>query len=232
MSAWAVIPARFGSTRLPGKPLAQIAGRPMVQHVWERVVASGCFARVLVATDDERIAHAASGFGAEVRLTGPARSGTARVALAVGEGRPELVVNVQGDLPLVSGADLRTLVQAAASQPVTTLAVRGSGRSDLGPEHVRVILGAGGRATDFCRHGACTWMHVGLYAFRPGALREAVWAPQTARTQKTSLEQLAWLDAGLTIEVAEASERPYAVDTPRQLEHVRALVDGSRTGVT
>lgn len=246
----AVIPARFGSTRLPGKPLIDLGGRPMIQHVHERVLASGA-AEVVIATDDERIRAAALGFGAEVQMTSAAHaSGTdrlAEVALRRGWKEQDVVVNVQGDEPLLPPALVRqcaALLVADAGADIATLATPIESLEEfLDPAVVKLVRRADGRALYFSRapipwhrDGAVGGLatqgefrgalrHLGLYAYRVGALqRLAVTAPSSLE-QAEKLEQLRALQLGMGIIVGEALERPGpGVDTEHDLARVRALL--------
>src|SRR5512142_1038405 len=150
----AVIPARYSSTRFPGKPLASIAGRPMVAHVVERAREAACFDEVLVATDDERIARAAAAAGARPVRTGECRSGTDRVAQAVRHEAAAVVLNVQGDEPALPPANLRLVAEflrAHPDAPMATLALPGT-PEDLGnPNVVKVVCDLQGRALYFSR---------------------------------------------------------------------------------
>jgi 3-deoxy-manno-octulosonate cytidylyltransferase (CMP-KDO synthetase) len=196
----------------------------VVQLVGDRGAAAGVFDRILVATDDARIEGVARRFGAEVVRTGAAPSGTHRVALAVGDARPDVVVNVQGDQPLLDPDHLRALVGTTHEHAIATAMAPFGGGVDPGEAVVRVIPAADGRAADFRRSGPARWVHVGLYAFWGDALRCAVAAPRTERTRRADLEQLAWMDAGLPIHLVPVDRCPPGVDTSAQLEQVRALL--------
>lgn len=246
----AVIPARYASTRLPGKPLADLGGRPMVQRVHERVVASGA-AEVIVATDDERVRDAALAFGAEVQMTSPEHpSGTdrlAEVALQRGWRDADVVVNVQGDEPLLPPALVRqcaALLAADAGADLATLATPVLSLEEfLDPAAVKVVRRADGRALYFSRapipwhrdaapaglasqrEHAGALRHLGLYAYRVGALRRLAAAPPSPLEQAEKLEQLRALELGMGIVVGIALERPGpGVDTPADLARVRRLL--------
>lgn len=244
------IPARQGSTRLPGKVLAPIAGKPMLQWVHERACASGTRS-VWIATDDPAIAAAARAFGAEARMSSAAHaSGTDRLAeLAASEGWPEadIVVNLQADEPLMPPALIRQVARLLASDPqasIATLATPVQSLEEfLDPNAVKVVCGAQGRALYFSRSpipwnrdGAPTGLasqrvfagsmrHVGIYAYRVGALRRLAALAPTPLEQAEKLEQLRALEHGLLIRVAEAEERPGPdVNTAEDLERVTALL--------
>lgn len=221
MGAWAVLPARLDSRRLPGKVLADLDGRAMLEHVWRRVQLAECFERIFVATDSERVAEVARAFGAEVVLTGAAESGTARVAQAVGDvGVP--VVNVQADQPLLDPSHLAALVAGMADGQVTTLVAPGAG-DPSDPARVKVELDAAGFATAFTRTWAgpprSWWVHAGVYGFAPGMLGRCVAAPPPPVSE--DLEQLAWLHAGIPIRAVHVDRVAQSVDTPADLALMR-----------
>jgi 3-deoxy-manno-octulosonate cytidylyltransferase (CMP-KDO synthetase) len=244
------IPARRGSTRLPGKVLAPIVGKPMLQWVHERACASGARS-VWIATDDPAIVAAARAFGAQARLTSAAHaSGTDRIAeLAAIERWPDadIVVNVQADEPLIPPALIRQVADLLASDPhaaIATLATPVQSLEEfLDPNAVKVVSDAQGRALYFSR-APIPWSrdgapggpgsqrvfagarrHVGIYAYRAGALRQLAALAPTALEQTEKLEQLRALDHGLLVRVADAEERPGPdVNTAGDLERVTALL--------
>jgi len=240
-----VIPARFDSSRLPGKVLLPLAGKPMLQWVYERARACGA-AEAIIATDDERIAVAARGFGAEVAMTARAHlSGTdriAEVAASRGWGDGDIVVNLQGDEPLIPPAIIDQVAKLLAIHPradIATLAVKVETPADFNdPNNVKVACDATGRALYFSRApipwnrdapatltGACL-RHVGIYAYRVAALRKLAALPPGRLELIEKLEQLRALENGLEIRVALAMERPLAdVNTAADLERAeRALL--------
>jgi 3-deoxy-manno-octulosonate cytidylyltransferase (CMP-KDO synthetase) len=248
----AVIPARYASTRLPGKPLADIAGKPMIQHVHERVAASGA-AEVIVATDDERVAGACARFGAEVQMTSSSHaSGTdrlAEVASRRGWSPGEIVVNVQGDEPLLPPSLVRQAAALLGADPGADIATLGtpilSLEEFLDPAVVKVVRRADARALYFSRAPipwhrddapagfttqrsfAGAWRHLGLYAYRVAALQRLAAASPAPVEQAEKLEQLRALYLGMAITVGEALERPGpGVDTPEDLQRIRALLGG------
>jgi len=246
-----VIPARYASTRLPGKPLLELAGKPMLQHVWERAGRAHAL-EVVVATDDERIARAADAFGARVCMTDPTHaSGTERIAEVIevmGWPDDEIVVNLQGDEPLMPPALLdqvaRDLEHHEAAD-VATLATHLESPDQLfDPSVVKVVLDGKGYALYFSRapvpwdRDAMAWgeaptmetvrghlRHIGLYAYRAGFVREYVkWRPSELERQE-ALEQLRVLWHGRRIHVSMAAEAPAAgVDTPEDLARVETLL--------
>ncbi len=240
-----VIPARFDSSRLPGKALLPLAGKPMLQWVHERAKACGA-AEVCVATDDDRIATAARGFGADVAMTSRSHtSGTdriAEVAITRGWKDEDIVVNVQGDEPLIPPAvidQVAQLLAANARADIGTLAVKIESIADLGdPNVVKAACDAGGRALYFSRAPIpfnrdapatvppAALRHVGIYAYRVSALRKLSKLQPSRLEQIEKLEQLRALENGMEIRVALAVERPLAdVNTAADLERAeRALL--------
>jgi 3-deoxy-manno-octulosonate cytidylyltransferase (CMP-KDO synthetase) len=248
-----VIPARYASTRLPGKALLPLAGRPMIQWVCERAASSGA-AEVLVATDDERIVAACAAFGMRAVLTSPAHpSGTDRIAEVArqrGWDPRDIVVNVQGDEPLVPPAAIAQVARLLAEHEgahVATLAAPVESLAEfLDPNAVKVVADRAGRALYFSRapipwdrdHAAGALAsqssyagarrHIGLYAYRVEALARLAALPPTPLERLEKLEQLRALENGLVIQVADACERPPAgVDTSGDLERVLAHLESS-----
>lgn len=247
-----VIPARYASTRLPGKPLRLLAGKPMVQHVHERAMAAGA-REVVIATDDARIVEACRSFGADVALTDPAHpSGTdrlAEVARQRGWSDEEIVVNVQGDEPLLPSANVAQAAALLAADAGAAIATLGtpirSLHEFLDPNVVKVVSAANGRALYFSRApipwsrdtapaglaSQTAWgkalRHVGLYAYRCGALRQlAAWSPSPLELAE-KLEQLRALENGLAIAVAVAREVPGpGVDTEEDARAAERLLRG------
>jgi 3-deoxy-manno-octulosonate cytidylyltransferase (CMP-KDO synthetase) len=240
-----VIPARFDSSRLPGKALLPLAGKPMLQWVHERARQSRA-AEIFVATDDERISTAATGFGAHVVMTARSHvSGTDRIAeVAVSRGWSDdtIVVNVQGDEPLIPPAVINQVAELLAANPradIATLAAKIDNAADLAdPNQVKVACDATGRALYFSRAPIpfnrdapatltpASLRHVGIYAYRVAALRKLASLPASRLELIEKLEQLRALENGLEIRVALAVERPLAdVNTAADLERAeRALL--------
>lgn len=253
MSFVVVIPARYASTRLPGKPLADIHGKPMVQHVVEKALQSGA-ERVIVATDDERVQQALAPFAAaagfEVCMTSPDhQSGTERLAEVCrhyGFAADTIIVNVQGDEPLIPPAIIRQVADnlAAASAPMATLSVPiRDAEEAFNPNAVKVVTDREGYALYFSR-ASIPWdrdrfaqsceqigdhyqRHIGIYAYRAGFIQRYVdWAPSVLE-QVEALEQLRVLWYGEKIHVAQALQAPpVGVDTQADLDKVRALLAG------
>ena len=223
----AVIPARHAATRFPGKPLALLWGKPMVRHVWERARAARGIDRLVIATDDERIAAAARGFGAEVELTSPdCPSGTDRAA-EVARRCPEfaIVLNLQGDEPELDSEAVATLVSGLRAAPDVRMATLAHREADAdamrSPNVVKVGVDARGFAVYFTRGaappGSVPLRHVGVYGFTRDFLLEfASWPPGT-RERAERLEQLRALERGVKIRVYESATAFAGVDTPEQL---------------
>ena len=242
--AIAVIPARYSATRLPGKPLVSLAGKPMIQRVWERTRQAKLITRVIIATDDERILKAASGFGAEAVMTrSEHRTGTERVAeVAVhfAGGGEQVFVNVQGDEPLVEPDAIDTLVEAIESEDgisVATLMVPIAKPADImDPNIVKVVLDFDGNALYFSR-APIPWVrdrdapvhaqhmkHLGLYAFRSAALLDFPTLPLGDLERVEQLEQLRWMENGYKIRVAETQHDSVSVDVLEDVARVELLL--------
>jgi 3-deoxy-manno-octulosonate cytidylyltransferase (CMP-KDO synthetase) len=244
-----IIPARFGSTRLPGKPLLEIAGKPMIQHVVERASQATLVERVMVATDDQRIVDAVQGFGGEAVMTSPdCRSGTDRIAEVVRTmSGVDIVVNVQGDEPLIPPTMIDAAIKPLWNDPlmlVGTLVRRISRSEELNdPAVPKVALDRNGRCLFFTRtpipYGREfpreAWLdhhtyyrHIGIYVFRRSFLLRFASLDQTPLERAEQLEQLRILEHGYSIHAAVTEEESLAVDTPADLERVRGIME-SRT---
>lgn len=254
MSFYVVIPARYASTRLPAKPLKEIAGKPMIQHVYERACASGA-REVIIATDDTRIEVAARVFGARVCLTSTAHnSGTDRlqeVARQLGLAASDIVVNVQGDEPLIPAAVIDQVAANLAAMPEASVATLSEPIHSLAdfrnPNIVKVVADHAGRALYFSRapipwprdhfanadvkdlpEGFPCQRHIGIYAYRVDLLDRFVTWPQAPLEKIESLEQLRVLWQGAVIHVAEACAAvPGGVDTEEDLIRVRKILKAS-----
>jgi 3-deoxy-manno-octulosonate cytidylyltransferase (CMP-KDO synthetase) len=238
VSAVAIIPARFESTRLPGKPLADIAGRPMVEHVYRRAAAARSISRVIVATDDERIAAAVKRFGGEAVMTAAThQSGTDRLAEIARTLEANVIVNVQGDEPMLDPAMIDEAVAPLAADPaieMSTLRRRVEDPRELDNPHVvKVVVDRDGFAMYFSRAAipfmrtrepaADAWRHVGLYVYRRDCLLRIAALPPTPLERAEGLEQLRALEHGIRIRVVETMYDTIGVDTPADLERVRQL---------
>lgn len=246
-----VIPARFAASRLPGKPLLAVGDRPLIQWVWQCARASGA-ASVIIATDDVRIRDAARGFGAECLMTSPQHaSGTdriAEVARTKGFAADDIVVNLQGDEPMMPPTAVKKIAEALNARPqidiATAVAPIQSLAEFLDPSCVKALRARDGQALYFSRapvpwprddaaagkplRFAGAWRHIGIYAYRVGSLlRFASWPP-TPLEETEKLEQLRALEHGMRIHLVALSEAPPAgVDTPEDLERVRAVLIGA-----
>lgn len=242
----AIIPARYASTRFPGKPLAMLAGKPVIQRVYEQV--AGVLDDALVATDDERILEAVHAFGGKAVMTSPDhRSGTDRCREAYEKqgGRFDVVVNVQGDEPFVRPAQLE-LLKSCFDDPATDIATlvkpfaEADGLAALeNPNSPKVVLDAKSRALCFSRSVIPylrgvereQWLarhtfykHIGLYAFRTEALLAVTSLPPSPLERAESLEQLRWLENGYRIGVGISEDETIGIDTPEDLEKAEAFL--------
>jgi 3-deoxy-manno-octulosonate cytidylyltransferase (CMP-KDO synthetase) len=239
-----LIPARMASTRLPGKPLAEIAGEPMIVHVLRRAQAAA-IGPVVVATDSAAIAAAVEKSGGRAVMTRPDHaSGSDRIYEALGQvdpnGRADIIVNVQGDLPTLVPAEIKAALAPLADPAVdiTTLAAEIDHEPDrTNPNVVKVVGTPVGparlRALYFTRatapHGAGPlYHHIGLYAYRRAALERFVKLPPSPLEQREKLEQLRALEAGMRIDVAIVETVPLGVDTPEDLARARAMLEQDR----
>ena len=235
MKSLIVIPARYGSTRFPGKSLARINGRPMIQWVWEAASRTRLSEQVVVATDDDRIADVAAKFGADVVMTKKSHgSGTDRMAEVADKIPAQLYVNVQGDEPLLSPTAVDDLIRGMMESPrvpIGTLAHRIESEAEWrSAEVVKVVCDRHNEALYFSRSplpflrtfnsNARLLRHVGIYAFRARALETFVSLKQSALELAESLEQLRALEYGMTIQVIETKYRCLGVDTPADLAEV------------
>lgn len=235
-----IIPARWASSRFPGKPLGLIDGKPMVEWVYRRVAFS--LARAIVATDDERVFRAVQDFGGEVMMTSPDhQSGTDRCAEVVRKLEatcelPEVVINVQGDEPFVSVADLRRLARSFSNPEVSISTLVREFQASEEVENAnwpKVVLDARGFALFFSRSVIpyarnaealmqySRWKHIGVYAFRPQTLLEVSELPVSTLERVEGLEQLRWLEAGYRVFTVPTRHEGLSVDTPEDLEMAR-----------
>jgi len=239
-----VIPARFGSTRLPGKPLVNLAGKPMVQRVYERAKEARSATRVIVATDDERIVKAVESFGGEARMTRPGhRTGTERIAEVAAHTEGDVFVNVQGDEPLLDPQAVDTAVGALLEEPVAAIATVAvpikTPQDIMDPNVVKTVLDFDGNALYFSR-APIPWVrdstshsvvrhlkHLGLYVFQRDALLEYPTLPQGELERIEQLEQLRWMENGWKIRVREVEHDAVSVDVPADVERVEKLLEPS-----
>jgi len=236
-----VIPARYGSTRLPGKPLADIAGKPMVQHVYERALQVSNANDVVIATDDERVAEAVRAFGGRYVMTSPDHpSGTDRLAEVMQEVDADIYINLQGDEPLVRPADIESLASgmlADAGVSVGTLCHPIEEDEAHNPNTVKVVLATNGNALYFSRspipyprdnEAASYLKHVGVYAYRRDVVAKYSALPQPMIEHAEKLEQLRLMAAGYCIRAYIVEPTGPGVDTPECLAQVRALITGQQ----
>jgi 3-deoxy-manno-octulosonate cytidylyltransferase (CMP-KDO synthetase) len=238
----AIIPARYASTRLPGKALADLDGRPMIEHVYRRVSAARGLSDVIVATDDLRIATRVHDFGGKVRLTKATHaSGTDRLAEVVASMDCDVVVNVQGDEPLIDPRSIDELTAPFADPAVqmTTLFRRIQDPSELNnPNITKVVIDRGGfalyfsrAAIPFVRDPRGGWpplyRHIGLYAYRRSTLLVLASLDPTPLERAEALEQLRALEHGIRIKAIETRHESFEVNTPEDLEQVRRLLTTS-----
>ena len=250
-----MIPARYASTRLEGKALADIAGKPMIQHVYERSAQAESLDDVLVATDDERIAQIVSGFGGRYEMTATThRSGTDRLAEVAARTDCDVIVNIQGDEPMIEPEAIDAAVQPfleGAGERFGTIATRISDiREHLEPSTVKVVVDQSGHALYFSRapipyfrldhdeawpadrsrqhpvSGVWPLKHIGLYAYTRETLLWYAGLEPTPLEQTEKLEQLRALENGCPIRVVEVDYSPIGVDTPEDLERVRHIMTG------
>ena len=234
-----VIPARYGSTRFPGKPLAVIAGKPMIQWTCEKAAASKADI-VIVATDDARIKEAVESFGYKAVMTSPDhQSGTDRIAEAVKDVDAQLVVNLQGDEPMLPSRVIDQLIDIMISMPTLEMATVAVPASPESPEYsdpntVKVVTDHKGRALYFSRsplpyyrtspeHSQCL-LHWGIYAYRRDFLEQFVQWPQGELEKIESLEQLRALENGSSIQVSIAHEKALGVDVPEDIVKVEKFL--------
>ena len=235
----AVIPARYASTRFPGKPLARLGGKPVIRRVWEQV--TQVFADTVVATDNQRIIEAVEAFGGRAVMTSPDhRSGTDRCREAVEKsgGTPDIVVNVQGDEPFIAPSQLRAIARCFddPSTDIATLVKPFTPADGLAalenPNSPKVVLGTAGQALYFSRsvipylrgvpreewlERHTFYKHIGMYAFRRETLYEVTALPQSALERAESLEQLRWLENGYRIRTGISDIETIGIDTPEDL---------------
>jgi 3-deoxy-manno-octulosonate cytidylyltransferase (CMP-KDO synthetase) len=234
----AAIPARFDSSRLPGKPLREIHGKPMIQRVYEQVRKAEGLDRIVVLTDDERIAEAVRGFRGEVEMT-PAEcaSGTDRIAWAARDWDVDAVINVQGDEPLIDPDAISRVARHLSVSPddaIVTLATAAEPADLDDPNAVKVVLDRDGYALYFSRAGIPyprrsgiipTWRHVGLYGYQLETLLELATLPPSPLELTESLEQLRALHHGISIRVLEVRSAMPGVDTEEDLRRIEALME-------
>ena len=238
-----VIPARYGSTRLPGKALAEIEGKPLVQHVYDRARLSRLAAECLIATDDERIRQACESFGSTVMMTSPDhKSGTDRMAEVAAKTDADLYINVQGDEPLVDPEAVDLIIRMMLEDPSIRMGTLKrpieSYEDFVNPDMARVVCDENDFALYFSRapipyltreefeipeKRGLVFKHIGIYSFRRDFLMEFSEMPPSPLERTERLEQLRALEAGVGIKVLTTDYESVSVETPADLERVRAL---------
>lgn len=237
MNVCAIIPARYASSRFPGKPLIDLDGKSMIRRVYERVEECSEIQSVLVATDSEEILSHVQSFGGQAVLTGEHESGTSRCLEAAQSlsTPPDLIINVQGDEPCIDPKDLITLIGLFrnSSTQIGTLAAPMEKAAADNPNRVKVVFNQHNNALYFSRSvipfersnkPVQHFLHVGIYAFRTEVLNEICALPESVLERAESLEQLRWLDGGFSIQVGLTQGEPLAVDTPQDVEKVLAYI--------
>jgi 3-deoxy-manno-octulosonate cytidylyltransferase (CMP-KDO synthetase) len=236
-----VIPARLASTRLPRKVLREIAGRPMLCHVYERARRAPSLGELLVATDSDEVVETCRRFGIPVMMTSPDHpSGTDRVWEVAQTRAADVYVNIQGDEPLLSPGHVERLIEPFPARPdtqVSTLCIRAT-EEELGKTHVnKVVRDAQGRALYFSKYpipfdrdgiGVVRWKHAGFYAYRRAALETFHRLPPSTLERAEGLEQLRFLENGIPIVVVETDEPTLGVDTEDDLRAVEARLADRR----
>ena len=249
MSVLVVIPARYGSTRFPGKPLAILGGKPMIQHVYERAARAKGVRQVVVATDDRRIADAVKGFSGTAVMTSPsARSGSERAAEVARTCRDEVVINIQGDEPLIEPdmvEQLADYLSRHGAVPMASLMTAFAKEEDIAnPNVVKVVTDSDGFALYFSRapipferanaptrQRANHWKHLGIYGYQRHFLLQFAALEPTALEQLEQLEQLRALEHGHRIKLLETVHDTIGVDTPDDLRKAEErLLAGSGRG--
>ena len=242
VKATIAIPARLGSTRLPGKVLLDLGGKPVVQHVWEKVKKMKNAGRIVLLADTEKVAEVARGFGADVVMTSPeCRSGTERLASVLAQLPGEFFLNVQGDEPFIDVDLLDSLVERYAETKcalVTAVAKISDPAKLTNPNVVKVVRATDGRAIYFSRspiphlrgvsvekwlENGTWWSHIGVYGYARETLEAYPNSAATSLEATESLEQLRFVDQGLSFQTVETAYHPVSIDTAEDLERARKL---------
>ncbi len=244
-----IIPARYASSRLPGKPLADINGKPLIRRVWEAVSGSKLLSEVIIATDDKRIMEACKEFGAKVVMT-PAElpSGTDRIAAACKDNDADIIVNIQGDEPMINGDSIDNLISefTKSDADVATMYKKIDNSDDIfDPSVVKVVFSDNKKALYFSRSpipyirdvDKCEWIrsndyfkHIGIYAYRRKALIDFTELKQSQLEKMESLEQLRLLQRGYSYLCVETKDSMLGVDTPNDLEKAREYFKNLESG--
>jgi len=235
MKVIAIIPARFDSTRFPGKPLVKLGNKYIIQHVYEQAIKSNLFEEVIVGTDDQRIFEAVDGFGGKVTLSSKKhKSGTDRVAEVCSKmlccKDADVIVNVQGDEPFITEKPLKKLIDAFTDQSVQVASLMHDLSKDIeNPNVVKVVCDENFNALNFSRipnlePGIQNYKHIGVYAFRIKTLFEFVKLPESKMEKIEKLEQLRLLENGYKIRMVLTSYKGIGIDTPQDLEKAEKLL--------
>ena len=238
LSVIGIIPARYGSTRLPAKALAMISGKPMIQHVYERCMKSGLLSEILVATDDKRIFDAVLSFGGNAVMTSKVhKSGTDRIGEAVKKIKCDIVVNIQGDEPMIDPRNIDKAIEPLLTDKsinVSTICVKIKDKKEISnPNVVKVIKDKNNNALYFSRSvipfnrdsGRVEYFkHIGLYVYRRDYLLNLIKMKQSPLEKAEKLEQLRILDNGCKIKVVTVNRDSHSVDTPGDLKLIRSLI--------
>lgn len=243
MQSVGIIPARYASSRFPGKPLANLLGKPMVQHVYESACRAETLDEVIVATDDRRIYDAVTEFGGNVEMTGECETGTERVAVVAERLKCDIVANIQGDEPLLKPAQIDLMLRPLLDKPevqVSTLKQRVKTAGDYRDINVvKVVTDIRGNALYFSRasmpgkvsetelHKFPVYRHVGLYAYRREQLLAFTNWSRTPYELAEGLEQLRFLENGVPIHVVETDTPLIGVDVPADLKRVKQILVSS-----
>jgi 3-deoxy-manno-octulosonate cytidylyltransferase (CMP-KDO synthetase) len=231
----AVIPARYASTRLPGKPLQDLRGLPLIIRVYNAVVETELFDKIVIATDDERIIKVAEKYGAVAEMTSVKHnSGTDRVAEIAKKYPAEIIVNIQGDEPFISYQPLADLLKSFADKKVQVASLMHKGiNKENDPNSVKVVCDKDNFSLYFSRCGIPynrsekeidSFYHIGVYAFRTEVLQNFVLLPQSRLEKIEKLEQLRFLENGILLKMVETSYNGFGIDTPEDLEKARRLI--------
>lgn len=253
MKILAIIPARYASTRFPGKPLAELGNKPVIQHVWERVISSPSIAKAVIATDDIRIMEAARRFDGQAMLTSDRhRSGTDRCGEVATKLEKEgehydIVINIQGDEPFIHPRQIELLAGCFENEATHIATLRKAIKESetlFNPNNVKVVTDNKGYALYFSREPIphlrgqqqqewatrhTYYKHIGIYAFRSEILKSIIKMPQSALEQCESLEQLRWLENGHKIMVPETDIESIGIDTPEDLQQAEQFMISEKT---
>ncbi len=234
-----IIPARMASTRLHGKPLADINGKPMIQHVYEQAKKSKLINELIVAADDKKIVDAVIRFGGKAILTSKKhKSGTDRICEVIEKIHCDIAVNIQGDEPMIAPSNIDTAISPMiqdSSIDISTLAIQIKNKKEISnPNNVKVVFGNQMRALYFSRsiipfdrdgqHKIKYYKHIGLYVYRPDVLKKFRNLTQTRLEKSEKLEQLRFLENGFNIIVSLTNKNSIGVDTPEDLEKIKKIL--------